>query len=90
MDAKELVGSWAAESGDSNIEFKADGTYIRVSSFAMPMTRTRGAVVRTDPCTRQAIRAGPSVLGPCAGWCPIQTTSVCFVRDASDVASLGT
>jgi len=38
MDANMLVGSWAAESGDSNIEFNADGTYLRVSSFVMPMT----------------------------------------------------
>lgn len=38
MDANMLVGSWAAESGDSNIEFHADGTYLRVSSFVMPMT----------------------------------------------------
>ena len=38
MDANMLVGSWAAESGDSNMEFHADGTYLRVSSFVMPMT----------------------------------------------------
>ena len=38
MDARTLVGSWTAESGDSNIEFRTDGTYIRVSSLQMPMT----------------------------------------------------
>ncbi len=38
MDANELVGSWLAESGYANVEFRADGTYIRVSSFEMPMT----------------------------------------------------
>jgi hypothetical protein len=44
MDAIELVGSWNAVSGDSNLEFKADGTYIRVSSFDMPMTYTHLAI----------------------------------------------
>ncbi len=38
MDATTLIGSWMAASGDSNIELKDDGTYIRVSSFVMPMT----------------------------------------------------
>ena len=38
MDAAALVGSWTAESADAHLEFKADGTYIRVSSFVMPMT----------------------------------------------------
>jgi hypothetical protein len=38
MDASELVGSWAAESGDSNLEFKSDGTYIRVTSVEIPGT----------------------------------------------------
>ncbi len=44
MDAKQLIGSWSAVSGDSNIEFKADGTYIRVTSVDMPMTYTRLAI----------------------------------------------
>ena len=38
MNANELVGSWAAESGDSSLEFKPDGTYIRVTSVDLPMT----------------------------------------------------
>lgn len=38
MDTDGLVGSWTMESGDSNLDLKADGTYIRVSSFQMPIT----------------------------------------------------
>jgi hypothetical protein len=38
MTINDLVGSWTAESGDSHLELKADGTYIRVSSVEMPMT----------------------------------------------------
>ena len=44
MDAIELVGSWNAASGDSNLEFKADGTYIHVMSLEMPMTYTNLAI----------------------------------------------
>lgn len=38
MDPAVLVGSWSAASGDSHLEFRRDGTYLRVSSFVMPMT----------------------------------------------------
>ena len=38
MEMDALVGSWNSESGDVNLEFKADGTYIRVSSFDMGIT----------------------------------------------------
>jgi hypothetical protein len=38
MDANALVGSYTLESGDSHLEFKADGTYIRVTSVIFPTT----------------------------------------------------
>ena len=38
MDVNLLVGSWKSESDDSTIELHADGTYLRVSSFVLPMT----------------------------------------------------
>jgi hypothetical protein len=44
MDAIKLIGSWNAVSGDSNLEFKADGTYIRVTRLDMPMTYTHLAI----------------------------------------------
>jgi hypothetical protein len=49
MDAQTLVGSWMAESGDSHLEFKADGTYIRVTSIDFPMSYTNLSIDDEGP-----------------------------------------
>jgi hypothetical protein len=49
MDANALVGSWTLDSGDSHLEFKADGTYIRVSSVIFPTTYANIALDDEEP-----------------------------------------
>jgi hypothetical protein len=64
MEIDALVGSWTAD--NTNLEFKADGTYIRVSSFDMGITTTY-ANLSIDEEGTYNVAAGTVTFTPTSG-----------------------